>query len=325
MGLLMFFVINAPFAFVNNLISNGLNSLNDVSIVLLGTVLAAMMSIDMGGPINKAAYVFGTAAITSGNYAIMAPVMIGGMVPPLVIALATTLFPHKFTKKERTDGKVNYIMGLSFITEGAIPFAASDPWRVILSCSVFDKRYTIVDSIYAFTTMLYLSLGLKGMLYLRSVGGVENINHGIMVIVFVLLVTCLTDIFAYFGGMTCYKILGADKVHKLNERISPKKTIEGTIVGTLFGTGLGFLFAILALKNVDLGITHWSLYLLMSFVLSIFGQIGDLVLSAVKRHFGIKDYSNLLPGHGGVLDRIDSLLLNSMMAAIFLVTMSYIL
>ena len=196
---------------------------------------------------------------------------------------------------------------------------------VILSCSVFDKRYTIIDSIYAFTTMLYLSLGLKGMLYLRSVGGVENINHGTMVIVYVLLVTCLTDIFAYFGGMTCYKLLGADKVHKLNERISPKKTIEGTIIGTIFGTGLGFLFAMLALKNVDLGITHWSIYLLMSFVLSICGQIGDLVLSAVKRHFAIKDYSNLLPGHGGVLDRIDSLLLNSMIAAIFLVTMSYIL
>ena len=196
---------------------------------------------------------------------------------------------------------------------------------VILSCSVFDKRYTIIDSIYAFTTMLYLSLGLKGMLYLRSVGGVENINHGTMVIVYVLLVTCLTDIFAYFGGMTCYKLLGADKVHKLNERISPKKTIEGTIIGTLFGTGLGFLFAMLALKNVDLGIAHWSIYLLMSFVLSICGQIGDLVLSAVKRHFAIKDYSNLLPGHGGVLDRIDSLLLNSMIAAIFLVTMSYIL
>lgn len=135
-GLLMFFVINAPFAFINNFISNGLNSLNDVSIVLLGTILAGMMAIDMGGPINKAAYVFGTAAITSGNYAIMAPVMIGGMVPPLVIALATTIFPQKFTKKERTDGKVNYIMGLSFITEGAIPFAASDPWRVILSCAI---------------------------------------------------------------------------------------------------------------------------------------------------------------------------------------------
>ena len=135
-GLLMYFVINAPFAFINNLVSNGLNSLNTESIVALGIVLAAMMSIDMGGPINKAAYVFGTAAITSGNYAVMAPVMIGGMVPPLVIALATTFFPHKFTKKERTDGKVNYIMGLSFITEGAIPFAASDPWRVILSCVI---------------------------------------------------------------------------------------------------------------------------------------------------------------------------------------------
>ena len=135
-GLLMYFVINSPFAFLNNLITDGLNSLNDVSIVVLGAVLAAMMSIDMGGPINKAAYVFGTAAITSGNYAIMAPVMIGGMVPPLVIALCTTFFPYKFSKKERTDGKVNYIMGLSFITEGAIPFAASDPWRVILSCSI---------------------------------------------------------------------------------------------------------------------------------------------------------------------------------------------
>lgn len=135
-GLLMYFVINAPFAYLNNFISNGLNSLNDASIVVLGIVLAGMMAIDMGGPINKAAYVFGTAAITSGNYAIMAPVMIGGMVPPLAIALATTFLPYKFSKKERTDGKVNYIMGLSFITEGAIPFAASDPWRVILSCTI---------------------------------------------------------------------------------------------------------------------------------------------------------------------------------------------
>lgn len=135
-GLIMYFVINAPFAYINNLISSLLNSLNNTSIVLLGIILAAMMAIDMGGPINKAAYVFGTAAITSGNYAIMAPVMIGGMVPPLAIALATTLFPQKFTKKERTDGKVNYIMGASFITEGAIPFAASDPWRVILSCVI---------------------------------------------------------------------------------------------------------------------------------------------------------------------------------------------
>lgn len=135
-GIIMYFIINAPFAFINNIITNFLNSLNNTSIVLLGVILAGMMSIDMGGPINKAAYVFGTAAITSGNYSIMAPVMIGGMVPPLVIALSSTIFPNKFTKKERTNGKVNYIMGASFITEGVIPFAASDPWRVILSCVI---------------------------------------------------------------------------------------------------------------------------------------------------------------------------------------------
>ena len=104
--------------------------------VLLGVILGAMMAIDMGGPINKAAYVFGSASIASGQYDIMAAVMIGGMVPPLAIALATTFFKHKFTEAERKSGPVNYIMGLSFITEGAIPFAASDPLRVIPSCAI---------------------------------------------------------------------------------------------------------------------------------------------------------------------------------------------
>lgn len=173
-GLLMYFVINAPFAFLNNTISNGLNSLNDVSIVLLGAILAGMMAIDMGGPINKAAYVFGTAAITSGNYDIMAPVMIGGMVPPLVIALATTFFPQKFTKKERTDGKVNYIMGLSFITEGAIPFAASDPWRVILSCVIGSVTAGGLCSFFGCTLMaphggiFVLAVITNPLLYLLS-------------------------------------------------------------------------------------------------------------------------------------------------------------
>lgn len=152
-GLLMYFVINTPFAYLNNLITNLLNSLSDVSIVILGAVLAGMMAIDMGGPINKAAYVFGTAAITSGNYAIMAPVMIGGMVPPLVIALASTIFPQKFSKKERTDGKVNYIMGLCFITEGAIPFAASDPWRVILSSVIGSSIAGGLCSLFGCTLM----------------------------------------------------------------------------------------------------------------------------------------------------------------------------
>ena len=104
--------------------------------MLLGIVLGAMMSIDMGGPFNKAAYVFGTAAIASGNYDVMAAVMIGGMVPPIAIALATTFFRNRFNEEERKSGPVNYIMGLSFITEGAIPYAASDPLRVIPSCMV---------------------------------------------------------------------------------------------------------------------------------------------------------------------------------------------
>ena len=102
--------------------------------ILLGIIVAGMMSIDMGGPFNKAAYVFGTAQLAEGNYDIMAAVMAGGMVPPLAIALCTTFFKKKFTEKERQSGMVNYIMGLSFITEGAIPFAAQDPLRILPSC-----------------------------------------------------------------------------------------------------------------------------------------------------------------------------------------------
>lgn len=128
--------INPIMGMLNTSLTNALNSMNESSKILLGCVLGAMMSIDMGGPFNKAAYVFGTAAIASGGYDIMAAVMVGGMVPPLAIALATTFFKHKFTAEERKSGPVNYIMGLSFITEGAIPYAASDPLRVIPACAV---------------------------------------------------------------------------------------------------------------------------------------------------------------------------------------------
>ena len=128
--------VNPIMGYINSGLTNMLNSMGDTSKVLLGIVLGAMMSIDMGGPFNKAAYVFGTAAITSGNYDIMAAVMVGGMVPPIAIALATTFFKNKFTEEERKSGPVNYIMGLSFITEGAIPYAASDPLRVIPSCMI---------------------------------------------------------------------------------------------------------------------------------------------------------------------------------------------
>lgn len=128
--------VNPLMGMLNTAISDFLSSMGATSKILLGTVLGAMMSIDMGGPFNKAAYVFGTAAIASGNYDIMAAVMIGGMVPPIAIALSTTFFKSRWTEEERKSGPVNYIMGLSFITEGAIPYAAADPLRVIPSCMI---------------------------------------------------------------------------------------------------------------------------------------------------------------------------------------------
>ena len=135
-GVIMQFVVEPPIGALNTAINNGLNGLNGASAVVLGVLLGGMMSVDMGGPVNKAAYVFGTASIAAGNYNIMAAVMIGGMVPPLAIALATILFKNKFTEEERKAGPTNFIMGLSFITEGAIPFAASDPLHVLPACVV---------------------------------------------------------------------------------------------------------------------------------------------------------------------------------------------
>ena len=135
-GIIMQFVVEPPIGALNTAINNGLNGLNGASAVVLGVLLGGMMAIDMGGPVNKAAYVFGTASIAAGNYNIMAAVMIGGMVPPLAIALATIFFKNKFTAEERKAGPTNFIMGLSFITEGAIPFAASDPLHVLPACVV---------------------------------------------------------------------------------------------------------------------------------------------------------------------------------------------
>ena len=136
MGLIMMFVIEPPVGALNTALNTALTNMGASSKILLGIICAGMMAIDMGGPFNKAAYVFGTAAIVAGNYDIMAAVMIGGMVPPCAIALATLLFKNKFTKEERKSGPVNFIMGLAFITEGAIPYAAADPIRVLPSCVV---------------------------------------------------------------------------------------------------------------------------------------------------------------------------------------------
>ena len=133
-GVAMIYVTEPIMGAVNMGLNSGLASMGDASKVVLGLVLAGMMAVDMGGPFNKAAYVFGTASIAAGNYDIMAAVMIGGIVPPCAIALATLLFKDKFTKEERESGPVNFIMGLAFITEGAIPYAAADPIRVLPSC-----------------------------------------------------------------------------------------------------------------------------------------------------------------------------------------------
>lgn len=135
-ALVMICVVEPPVGAINTFVNEGLNSMNGEWKVLLGILLGVMMATDLGGPINKAAYVFGVASIASGNYDVMAAVMIGGMVPPLVIALATTFFKSKFTPAEQKSGVTNYVMGLSFITEGAIPFAASDPLRVLGSCMI---------------------------------------------------------------------------------------------------------------------------------------------------------------------------------------------
>ena len=135
-GLLMNFAVEPIMGAINTALNNGLTGMGGSSKIVLGLILGGMMAIDMGGPFNKAAYVFGTAAIASGNYDIMAAVMIGGMTPPCAIALATLLFKNKFTKSEREAGPTNFVMGLAFITEGAIPYAAADPLHVLPSCIV---------------------------------------------------------------------------------------------------------------------------------------------------------------------------------------------
>ena len=128
--------INPLMGIINTAMSDWLNALGGSSKILLGAIVAGMMSVDMGGPFNKAAYVFGTAALASGNYEVMAAVMVGGMVPPIAIALSTTFCPKKWSPDERRNGIVNYVMGLCFVSEGAIPYAATDPLRVLPSCII---------------------------------------------------------------------------------------------------------------------------------------------------------------------------------------------
>lgn len=152
-GLVIIYVVEPLMGGINTALNSFLAGMGGTSKLLLGFVLAAMMAIDMGGPFNKAAYLFGTAAIAAGNYDIMAAVMIGGMVPPCAIALATLLFKNKFTKEERSSGPTNFIMGLAFITEGAIPYAAADPIRVIPSCIAGAGVAGAISMIFGCTLM----------------------------------------------------------------------------------------------------------------------------------------------------------------------------
>jgi PTS system fructose-specific IIC component len=152
-GLGMNFIVEPIMGEINTGLNAFLNGMGSTSRILLGFVLAAMMAIDMGGPFNKAAYVFGTASIASGNYDIMAAVMIGGMVPPCAIALSTLIFKNKYTKEERQAGPTNFIMGLAFITEGAIPYAASDPLHVIPSCLIGSGVAGAISMMFGCTLM----------------------------------------------------------------------------------------------------------------------------------------------------------------------------
>lgn len=152
-GAIMMFIVEPPVGWLNTQLNFWLESLNGTSGVLLGALLAGMMAIDMGGPFNKAAYVFGTASLAAGNYSVMAAVMIGGMVPPLAIALATFLFKDRFTEDERKTGPTNVVMGLAFITEGAIPFAASDPLHVLPSCVIGSALAGALSELFGCTLM----------------------------------------------------------------------------------------------------------------------------------------------------------------------------
>ena len=153
MGILMTYIVEPVMGGINTGLNQALTGMGQSSKIILGMILGGMMAIDMGGPFNKAAYVFGTAAIAAGNYDIMASVMIGGMTPPCAIALATMLFKNKFTREEREAGPTNFIMGLAFITEGAIPYAASDPIHVLPACIAGSAAAGAMSMLFGCTLM----------------------------------------------------------------------------------------------------------------------------------------------------------------------------
>lgn len=279
--------------------------------------------------------------------------ILGGNFLSLFVLFISFLAMHEaLTVKEKTLEKVKYpfyihlfcFIAMFLLTFGfpkigsftALSFGSFDfktglmnefaffPLWIVLSLlfllisSVWDKRIEMMDAMYLFGMLMLISTGLKGFLYVRSLSR-EEIVRGVYFILYLVLITCITDTFAYLGGMTCYRLI-PNKIHKFNERISPKKTWEGTLIGSFFGIVIGILFFAFVVNPFEFRENPyaWYVYVPLTLLLTIAGQMGDLILSAVKRHFQIKDFSNLLPGHGGILDRIDSLLINSMVAAIFM-------
>ena len=184
----------------------------------------------------------------------------------------------------------------------------------LFGASIFTEKVNIQDVFMAIAMSTFLMLGGQSVSLIRDMG--------LSFVLFVLLTCFVTDAGAYFVGFICTKNF---KTHKLNERISPKKTIEGSIGGTLFGTFIPFLVTfipVLGLNNDGIfGISlKWPVILLLAFIMSLLAQLGDLTFSAIKRHYDIKDYSQLFPGHGGVLDRLDSILFNMIFFAVIITT-----
>lgn len=197
----------------------------------------------------------------------------------------------------------------------------------LLATSVFKKDFEILDAFYLFTMTIFISLGLQSFLYIRTLPNnpvfalVKESDFkfsGIFICLYVILTTCMTDTGGYIGGLLCRKILAkkGKEPTLLIPRVSPKKTVEGFVVATIIGALTGSLVYGLLVCKYEIALPIY-VYIPMSIVLALTAQLGDLIFSSIKRYFGIKDFGNLLPGHGGVLDRMDSLLFNSIIFASF--------
>lgn len=250
------------------------------------------------------------------------------MILSFIAVIGLVLFNYDITTSNVT---LNYNFSTGVLTKVGFSVGNIAIFLVLLLCSsIVSSRFKISDAFYMFTMVILISFGLQGFLYIRGIPLNENLIgvtkvqdyafesiNGIYLCVYLLVTTMMTDTFAYIGGML-YRKTGRP-VHKLIERVSPKKTVEGAICGTFFGTLFGSLVFGLLVCNFELSLP-WYVFVPLTLLLSITAQFGDLIFSSIKRHYQIKDFSDLLPGHGGVLDRVDSLLINSILLSSILFT-----